>query len=197
VLVLHPSVAAKSVQELVALARQKPGALNYASSGIGTPPHLAGELFKSLAGVDIVHVPFREANSALNAVVSGAVQMMFSIATTAQPQIAAGTVRGLGVTAPKGSPLVPGLPAIADGLGGFDVVGWNGFVAPPGTPVPIIAKLNAALQRALDEKDVRTRLEGAGYEPVAHNTPEAFAAFIKADTEKWIELVEKTKMREK
>ena len=198
VLVVHPSVAAKSVQELVALAREKPGALNYASSGIGTPPHLAGELFKSLAGVDIVHVPFREANSALNAVVSGAVQMMFSIATTAQPQIVAGTVRGLGVTAPKASPLVPGLPAIAEaGLAGFDVVGWNGFVAPLATPAPIVARLNAVLQRALDDKDVRTKLEAAGYEPVAHNTPDAFAAFIKADTEKWVDLVEKTKMREK
>ena len=194
-LVVHPSVAAKSVQELVALAREKPGALNYASSGIGTPPHLAGELFKSLAGVDIVHVPFREANSALNAVVSGAVQMMFSIATTAQPQIVAGTVRGLGVTAPKVSPLVPGQPAIAEaGLGGFDVVG---FVAPLATPAPIVARLNAVLQRALDDKDVRTKLEAAGYEPVAHNTPDAFAAFIKADTEKWVDLVEKTKMREK
>jgi tripartite-type tricarboxylate transporter receptor subunit TctC len=198
ILVVHPSVPAKTLAELIALAKAKPGGLNYASSGIGTPPHLAGELFKAMAGVDIVHVPFREANSALNAVVSGAVQMMFSIATTAQPQIAAGTVRGLGVTAPKASPLVPGLPAIAQaGLGGFDVVGWNGFVAPSGTPAPIVAKLNAALQRALDDKDVRTKLEAAGYEPVAHNTPDAFAAFIRADTEKWIDLVEKTKMREK
>ena len=98
VLVVHPSVPAKTVQELIALAKSKPGQLNYASSGIGTPPHLAGELFKAMAGIDIVHVPFREANSALNAVVGGNVQMMFSIATTAQSQIEAGTVRGLGVT---------------------------------------------------------------------------------------------------
>src|SRR6266542_472413 len=95
VLVVHPSVPAKTLQELIALAKAKPGQLNYASSGIGTPPHLAGELFKSMAGLDIAHVPFREANSGLNAVVSGAVQMMFSIASTAQPQVAAGTVRGL------------------------------------------------------------------------------------------------------
>jgi tripartite-type tricarboxylate transporter receptor subunit TctC len=198
VLVVHPSVAAKTVQELIALARSKPGTLNYASSGNGTPPHLAGELFKSLAGVDIVHVPFREANSALTAVVSGAVQMMFSIASTSQPQISAGTVRGLAVTPAKRSPLVPDLPTIAEaGLTGFDVAGWNGLVAPPGTPPAIIAKLTAATQRALDDKDVRTRLEAAGYDPVAPNGPEQFAAFIKADTEKWIDLVEKTKMREK
>src|SRR5262245_36542751 len=98
ILVVHPSVPAKSVQELIALAKSKPGSLNYASSGIGTPPHLAGELFKTMAGVDIVHVPFREANSALNAVVSGAVHMMFSISSTTQPQVASGTVRGLAVT---------------------------------------------------------------------------------------------------
>jgi len=198
VLVVHPSVPARTVPELIALARSRPGALNYASSGIGTPPHLAGELFKAMAGLDIVHVPFREANSALNAVVSGAVPMMFSIVSAAQPQIAAQTVRGLGVTATNPSRLVPDLPAIAQsGLPGFEVIGWNGFVAPAGTPAPIIAKLNAALWRGLDDADVRKRLEAAGYEPAAHNGPEEFAAFIRADTEKWIGLVEQTNMRAK
>src|SRR5215813_9574593 len=196
ILVVHPSVPAKSVQELIALAKSKPGGLNYASSGIGTPPHLAGELFKMMAGVDIVHVPYREANSALNAVVSGAVPMMFSIVSAAQPQIAAQTLRGLGVTATNPSRLVPDLPAIAQsGLPGFEVIGWNGFVAPAGTPAPIIAKLNAALWRGLDDADVRARLEAAGYETAAHNSPDAFAAFIRADTEKWIGLVEQTNMR--
>jgi tripartite-type tricarboxylate transporter receptor subunit TctC len=198
ILVLHPSVPAKTLQELVALARAQPGSLNYASSGVGTPPHLAGELFKTMAGIDIVHVPFREANSALNAVVSGAVQMMFSIASVTQPQIAAGAVRGLGVTTLKASPLVPHMPAIAQsGLPGFEVVGWNGFVAPAGTPAPIVAKLNAAFQGSLEDADLGKRLQAAGYEPAAHNTPEEFAAFIKADTEKWIGLVEKTNMRAK
>lgn len=105
VLVVHPSVPAHSVAELIALAKAKPGKLNYASSGVGTPPHLARELFKSMAGVNIVHVPFREANSALNAVIGGSVEMMFSIATTAQSQIASGTLRGLGVTTPQASPI--------------------------------------------------------------------------------------------
>jgi len=123
---------------------------------------------------------------------------MFSIASAAQPQIAAHTVRGLGVTATHPSRLVPDLPAIAQsGLPGFEVIGWNGFVAPAGTPSPIIAKLNAALWRGLDDADVRKRLEAAGYEPAAHNGPEEFAAFIRADTEKWIGLVEQTNMRAK
>jgi len=198
ILVVHPSVPAKSVQELIALAKSKPGGLNYASSGIGTPPHLAGELFKAMAGVDIVHVPFREANSALNAVLSGAVQIMFSISSTTQPQVAAGTVRGLAVTTLKPSPLVPGMPSVAEsGLPGYEVTGWNGFVAPAGTPASIIAKLSGAIQRGLDDPDLRKRLETAGYEVARHNTPEDFTAFIKADTERWINLVEKTNMRTK
>src|SRR3982074_773790 len=129
VLVLHPSVPAKSLAELIAYAKANPGKLNYASSGIGTPPHLAGEMFKAMAGVDIVHVPFREANSALNAVVSGATQMMFSIASTAQSQIAGGTVRGIAVTSRQATPLAPGRPPRARaGLG--DRAG--GPAAPPG-----------------------------------------------------------------
>jgi tripartite-type tricarboxylate transporter receptor subunit TctC len=196
VLVVHPAVPAKSLAELIALAKANPGKLNYASSGLGTPPHLAGELFKSMAGIDIVHVPFREANSALNAIVSGSVQMMFSIASTATSQIGGGTVRGIAVTSLKASPLVPGLPAIADsGLAGFSVIGWNGFVAPRGTPVPIVEKLSAALQRGLDDPDLRQRLAAAGYDPAERNSPDDFAKFIDADTAKWVALVEKTKMK--
>ncbi len=192
VLVVHPSVPVKSVQELIALAKAKPGQLNYASSGIGTPPHLAGELFKAMAGVDIVHVPFREANSALNAVVGGNLHMMFSIATTAQSQIQGGTVRGLGVTTLEPTQLVQNVPSIAQsGLPGFEVTGWNGLTAPAGTPAPIIAKLNAALQRGLDDAELRKRMETAGYDLAAHNSPEDFAKFIKTDTERWLSIVEK------
>jgi tripartite-type tricarboxylate transporter receptor subunit TctC len=196
ILVLHPSVPAKTLPELIALAKSRPGQLNYASAGVGTPPHLAGELFKSMAGLDIVHVPFREANSALNAVVSGAVQMMFSISSTTQSQVDAGTVRGIAVTTREPTPLVPGLPSIArSGLPGFEVTGWNGFVAPLRTPAAIIASLNSAVQRGLDDADLRKRLEAAGYEPAPHNTPEDFAGFIKADTERWIGIVEKADIR--
>ena len=192
VLVVHPSVPAKTVQELIALAKSKPGQLNYASAGIGTPPHLAGELFKAMAGIDIVHVPFREANSALNAVVGGNVQMMFSIATTTQSQIEAGTVRGLGVTTLEPTRLVPDVPAIAQsGLPGFEVTGWNGLAAPAGTPAPLIAKLNLALRRGFDDAETRKRLEIAGYDVAAPNTPDDFARFIQADTERWLGIVEK------
>jgi tripartite-type tricarboxylate transporter receptor subunit TctC len=193
VLVVHPSVPTKSLAELIAHAKANPGKLNYASSGIGTPPHLAGELFKSMAGVDIVHVPFREANSGLSAVVGGNVEMMFSIASTAQSQIAGGTVRGIGVTSLKPSPLVPGLPALAQsGLAGFEVIGWNGFVAPKDTPQPIVAKLSAAIGKALRDPDVRAKMNTAGYELAAVNSPDDFAKFIAADTEKWIGLATKT-----
>jgi tripartite-type tricarboxylate transporter receptor subunit TctC len=193
VLVVHPSVPTKSLAELIAYAKANPGKLNYASSGIGTPPHLAGELFKSMAGVDIVHVPFREANSGLSAVVGGNVEMMFSIASTAQSQIAGGTVRGIGVTSLKPSPLVPGLPALAQsGLAGFEVIGWNGFVAPKDTPQPIVAKLSAAIGKALADPDVRAKMNTAGYELAAVNSPDDFAKFIAADTEKWIGLATKT-----
>jgi tripartite-type tricarboxylate transporter receptor subunit TctC len=196
VLVVHPALAAKSLAELIALAKANPGKLNYASSGIGTPPHLAGELFKSMAGIDVVHVPFREANAALNAVVGGSVEMMFSIASTAVAQMSGGTVRGIGVTSLTASPLVPGLSSIAQsGLAGFSVVGWNGFVAPKATSPVVIGKLNAALQRGLDDPELRQRLAAAGYEPAARNSPDDFARFIQSDTAKWVALVEKTNIK--
>jgi tripartite-type tricarboxylate transporter receptor subunit TctC len=196
VLVVNPSVPAKTLSELIAYAKANPGKLNYASSGVGTPPHLAGELFKSMAGVDIVHVPFREANSALDSVMSGATQMMFSIASVAQAQIASGTVRGIAVTSAKPSPLVPGLPSLAEaGLPGFAVIGWNGFVAPRGTPAPVIAKLNAALASGLDDAPLRQRLAGVGYETAAKNSPAEFARFLDADTAKWRDLVAKARMK--
>jgi tripartite-type tricarboxylate transporter receptor subunit TctC len=149
-----------------------------------------------MAGIDIVHVPFREANSGLNAVVSGSVEMMFSIASTAQSQIAGGTVRGIGVTSLKPSPLVPGLPAIAQsGLAGFEVIGWNGFVGPKDTPQPVVAKLSAAIGKALVDPEVRAKMNTAGYELAAVNSPDDFAKFIAADTEKWIGLATKINIK--
>lgn len=196
VLLVHPSLPIKTVAELIAYAKANPGKLNYASSGVGTPPHLAGELFKSMAGVDIVHVPFREANSALNSLIAGDTQMTFAIASIAQAQIGAGTVRGLAVTSRNASALVRGLPSVAEaGLPGFEVLGWNGYVAPKGTPEPVIAKLNAALGAGLDDGELRRRLVGAGYEPAEKNSPQQFGAFIAADTAKWRDLVAKTGMK--
>jgi tripartite-type tricarboxylate transporter receptor subunit TctC len=198
VLVVHPSVPARTLAELIRYARDNPGKLDYASSGIGTPPHLAGELFKTMAGIDIVHVPFREANSALNSVISGATQMSFVIASIAGSQMSGGTVRGLAVTSKQGSPLVPGVPPVAQaGLPGFEVIGWNGFVAPKGTPQPVIARLGEALLAGLADAELRKRITAAGYEPAEKNTPSQFAAFIAADTAKWLDLVAKTNMKAK
>lgn len=196
VLVVHPSVPAKTLAELIAYAKANPGKLNYASSGIGTPPHMAGELFKFMAGVDIVHVPYREANSGLAAVISDAVQMMFSIASTAKSQIDGGTVRGIGVTSLRPSPLVPDLPALAQsGLPGFEVIGWNGFVVPKATPQPIIAKLNAAILEALATAEIREKLKSAGYDAAARNSPQQFADFIASDTTKWLNLATKINLK--
>jgi tripartite-type tricarboxylate transporter receptor subunit TctC len=196
VLVVHPSVPARTLAELIRYAHANPGKLNYASSGIGTPPHLAGELFKTMAGIDIVHVPFREANSALNSVISGATQMSFVIASIASSQMSGGTVRGLAVTSQQASPLAPGIPPVGDaGLPGFEVIGWNGFVAPKGTPQPAIARLSEALLAGLGDGELRKRVATAGYEPAAKNTPAQFAAFIAADTSKWLDLVAKTNMK--
>jgi len=191
-LVVHPSVPVHTLQELIAYAKANPGKLNYSSSGIGTPPHLAGEMLKSMTGINIVHVPYRNANDAMNAVVSGAVQLLFSLAQTAQPQIAAGLVRGLGESAKEASPFVPGVKPIAElGLPDFDVLGWNGIVAPRDTPAPIIAKLSAAIQKAADDPDVHKQVFDSGYETAKRNTPEEFGKFIAADTQKWIDLIEK------
>ena len=189
VLVVHPALPAETLGELIAYAKANPGKLNYASSGIGTPPHVAGELFKFMAGVDIVHVPYREANSGLVSVIGGATQMMFSIISIAKSQIDGGTARGIGVTSLTPSALVPDLPAIAQsGLPGFEIIGWNGFVAPKATPPRIIAKLNAAILDALATAEVREKLKAAGYDTAATNSPQEFADFIVADTKKWLNL---------
>jgi tripartite-type tricarboxylate transporter receptor subunit TctC len=129
-------------------------------------------------------------------VISGATQMSFVIASIAQSQMSGGTVRGLAVTSKQASPLVPGVRPVAEaGLPGFEVIGWNGFVAPKGTPAPVIAKLSSAFLAGLDDPELRKRIATAGYEPAAKNTPDQFAAFIAADTTKWLDLVAKTNMK--
>jgi tripartite-type tricarboxylate transporter receptor subunit TctC len=193
ILIVHPSVPARSVRELVALAKSKPGQINYASSGNGTPPHLAGEMFKSMAGINIVHVPYKGAGQAMIDVIGGQVQMMFAIASTTLGQIQTGKVRALAVTSPQRSRLVPDLPTLAESdLPGYNVMGWNGLVAPTGTPRPVIAKLNAEALRALKQSDVLTRLTDSGYDPAGDNTPEQFADFIKREIAKWTKLVKES-----
>ena len=191
VLVLHPSVPANTLSELIAYAKANPGALNYGSTGIGTPPHLAGEMFKAQAGLDIVHVPFREPNTAISTLISGAgLHMMFALAQTAEPQIKAGLLKGVGISSMTASPFVPDLKPIARlGLPQFDVVGWNGLVAPAGTPDAIIARLNEIIQQGLRDPELRKAIFTSGYEPTEPRSAAEFGRFIEDDTKKWIDLV--------
>jgi tripartite-type tricarboxylate transporter receptor subunit TctC len=192
-LLVHPSVPARSTQELVALAKAKPAQLNYASSGNGTPPHLAGELFKSMAHVNIVHIPYKNAAPAIVDTISGQVHMMFAILPLGLPHAQSGKVRALGVTALKRSALVPELPTLAEaGLNGYEVIGWNGFLAPAATPKAVVSKINAEVDRALKQSDVPQRLAAVGYEPAGENTPEQFAAYIKAEIQKWAKVVKES-----
>ena len=190
ILMVHPSLPVRSLPELIALAKKRPGQINYASSGNGTPPHLAAEMFKVAAAINIVHVPYKGAGQAMIDLVGGQVQMAFAIVSAALPQVQAGKVRALGITSLQTSPLAPDLPTLnALGVAGFDVRGWNGFVAPAGTPRAIVAKLNAEAMRALKQPEVVQRLKVAGYEAAAENSPEQFADFIKAELAKWTKVV--------
>jgi len=196
ILVVHPSMPVRSVQEIIALAKSRPGQINYASSGNGTPPHLAGELFKSMARINIVHVPYKNAAPALIDVVGGQVQMMFAITSISLGQVQAGKVRGLGVTSAQRSPLAPDLPTLAEsGLPGYEVIGWNGLLAPAGTPRNVVSRINAEVQRSLKQPDVLQRLKGSAYDPAVANTPEQFAEYIKLEIAKWTKLVKETGMK--
>jgi tripartite-type tricarboxylate transporter receptor subunit TctC len=192
VLAVHPSVPAHSVAELIALAKKQPGRLNYGSGGNGTPPHLATELFKSMAGVDLVHVPYKTVAAAITDLMAGQVQVMFTVGPAGLPQVKAGRIRGLAVSTGKRSAFAPELPTVAEsGLPGFDVFGWNGVLAPVGTPKPIIAKLHQGLTQAMREPEVRSRMAGFGFEPVG-NTPQEFARFLKADVARWAKVVKES-----
>ena len=185
VLIVNPSVPAKSVAELVALAKAKPGSLNYASPGNGSIPHLAAELFKRMAGVDIVHIPFNGVAPASNAVLAGDVQMFFAQSSAALPQWRAGKVVALGVATSKRIAAAPDLPTIAEqGFPDFEATSWYALVAPAGTPAAIVERLHGEIVKALREPDVREKIAGLGAEPVG-NTPAAFAAMQRAETIRW------------
>src|SRR5215813_15462291 len=170
-LVVHPSVPARSVAELVALAKARPGALNCASAGIGTVPHLACETLNKSAGVNVVHVPYRDVNAAMMGTVGGTVQMFVAVSTVAKSQIGSGTVRGLAVTTAQRSTLLPALPTMVEaGYPNFVMPGWGGFLAPAHTPAAIVQKLNAEMRRAVLKPDVQQRLLTVGME-----TPPAYA----------------------
>ena len=188
VLIVNPSVPAKSVAELVALAKEKPGSLNYASPGNGSIPHLAGELFKRMAGIDIVHIPFNGVAPASNAVLAGDVQMFFAQSSAALPQWRAGKVVALGVATTKRIAAAPDLPTIAEqGFPDFEATSWYALVAPVGTPPAIVDRLYREIVKALRESDVREKIAGLGAEPVG-NTPAEFAAMQRAETIRWTRL---------
>ena len=190
-LVVHPSVPAKNLQELIALAKSKPGELNCASSGVGTPAHLGCEMFNAMAGVKTVHVPFRNVNAAVNAVVSGYVQMLFAVSSNADPQIQSGVVRGIGITTEKRSRLYPDLPAINEsGLPGFVITGWGSMMAPAGTPKPVIEKLNAEIQKILNDPAAKVRVDQLGMEPSGVETPDQFRQFIANDIARFNRLID-------
>ncbi len=189
ILVVHPSVAANSVQELVALAKSKPGQLNYASGGNGATNHLAGELFKRMTGTEIVHIPYRGNPLAVIDVLNGQVAMMFDFMITSLPHVKAGKLRPLAVTGNKRSPQVPDLPTVAEaGVPGYEASTWFAVMAPAGTPAEVIAKLNAEVNAVLRMQDVRERLDTLGAEPMG-GTPADVAALIRIDLPKWAEVV--------
>jgi tripartite-type tricarboxylate transporter receptor subunit TctC len=190
VLVVNPSLPVKSVKELIELARAKPGALNFASGSTGSTSHLAGELFNALAGVQMVHIPYKGAAPAMTDLLAGQVQLMFDNLANALPNVKAGKLHALAVTTRRRSPAMPDLPTIAEsGLPGFDLSTWFGVMVPAGTPPEIITRLNAEIVRALNANDMRERLEKMGAEPPAGNTPENFAAFIRAEAAKYAKVI--------
>jgi tripartite-type tricarboxylate transporter receptor subunit TctC len=185
VLVAHPGVPATTTQGLIALARAKPGQINYASAGSGTSPHLAAELFKSMAGVDLVHVPYKGSPQALTDLLGGQTQIMFASLVSALPHIRQARLRALGVTTVKRAAALPDVPAISEsGLRGYDVSVWMGIVAPAATPPPVIAQLNRQIASILQLPDIRERLAVQGLEAAA-NTPAEFAGYIAAEVRKW------------
>jgi tripartite-type tricarboxylate transporter receptor subunit TctC len=192
VLVVHPSLPAATVKELIALARAKPGEINFASSGHGTPAHLAGELFNSMAGVKMVHVPYKGAAPALADLLGGQVQLMFSTMPPALPHVKDGKLRALAVTSAKRSPATPALPTVDEiALPGFEANTWHGVVAPAGTPAAIVARLNREIVAILHMPEVVERLSGQGAEALG-STPEEFAAYIRSETIKWAKVVKES-----
>ena len=189
VLVIPQSVPAHTVKELIALARSQPGKLSYGSVGAGSTPHLAGELLKSMAGVRIVHVPYKGGGESVIATASGQVDIGFHSATAALPLVEAGKLRALGVTSAKRASFLPSIPTIAEsGLPGFDRSSWNGVLAPAGVPRNIIARLNAAIGKVVNTVEMKESFKREGLEPQT-NTPEQFAAFIQGELEKNSKLI--------
>ena len=188
ILVVHPSVAVKTVPDLVALAKAKPGTLNYPSAGIGSSSHLAGELFDNLAGVKMVHVPYKGGGPAMTDLLGGQVQLMFATMPAAMPHVRSGKVRAIAVTSAKRSQAMPELPTIGETLKGYDASTWYGVLAPAKTPRAIVNQLHAEIVKLLKVAETHDRLLAQGFEPVG-GTPAEFAAYIKSEMAKWAKVI--------
>jgi len=190
VLVVHPSLGVKSVQELVALAKSKPGKLSYASAGPGTPAHLSAELFKSMLGLDIVHVPYKGAPPAMADQVAGRVEFHFANAAVALPQVRAAKVRALAVTSPKRFGPLPEVPTMIEaGVPNFEADQWIGYLVPRGTPRPVIDRLSAEVNKALAQEEIKATLAKSGMTAAPAGTPAEFAGYLKQDLAKWVGVV--------
>ncbi len=195
VLVVHPSVPAKSLRDLIAYAKSNPDKLNFASPGDGSGAHLAGELLKIDAGVKATHVPYKGIAPAVNDLLGGNVQMMFAGISTVLQHVKAGKLVALAIASPQRSPQLPEVPTVAEsGLPGFDVTSWYGIVTRAGTPPAIVRKLQRDMAEALGNEEVKAKLAGLGLEPVG-NTPEAFDALIKTESRKWTDIVRKANIQ--
>ena len=196
VLVVHPALPVKSTKELIAYAKANPGKLNYGSAGAGASQHLATELFKTMAGVDIVHVPYKGGGPALADLVAGQISLMIELTPTALPYIKSGRLRPLAVSTPKRSPVLPELPTISEAaLPGYDLTIWVGLLAPGGTPQDIVQRLSKAVLAVLNDPEMRERLASQGAQPVG-DTPEQFSAYVKKELARWAVVVKASGARQ-
>src|SRR4029078_13273574 len=189
VIVAHLSLPAKNVQELIALGKAKPGTLNYASSGNGQSTHLSAELFATMSGIKMNHIPYKGSAPALTDVMGGQASLMFDTMLSAMPHVKNGKLKAIAVTSAARSPAAPDVPTVAEsGLPGYEAIAWNGLLVPAGTPTDVVAKLNAELKKALDAPEVKDRFSAQGF-GAAWNTREAFAKFIQSELDKWAKVV--------
>jgi len=194
-LVIHPSVPARSIRELIALAKARRGELTYASAGIGSSNHLSGELFRIMAGVDIVHVPYKGGGAAVTDLLAGQVSMYFSTTPSSMPFVRAGRLRALAITSAQRSPIVPDVPTVAEsGLPGFEQSAWHGLLAPSGTPQAVVGKLHDEIARILRLPDITERLAMQGVDVIA-SSPAEFSAFIRQDVAKYAKLIKTAGIR--
>jgi tripartite-type tricarboxylate transporter receptor subunit TctC len=191
ILVVHPTVPAQTVGELVALAKAKPNTLHYGSGGAGSPPHLAAEIFRWMAGIELVHVPYKSSPLALNDTLGGQVQATFSVVPIVVQPMRAGKVRGLGVSSSKRTPLAPDVPTIAETVPGYEFIGWYSLLAPAKTPPEIVAKINTEVVRALKTQEFHERFSAMGAEATS-STPDELATYLRTELEKMRKAIKAT-----